>query len=466
MTSITNTNQLKENDSNENCNNKRLKKNESDTEYDEYDDEQYSDYDTSFNENKSKNNNSYLSSPSSSPSLSLKDKQLTSDDKTQSLNCKKPPYSYVTLIGMAIKSSPMKRLTLSEIYEFICKQFPYYERNKKGWQNSIRHNLSLNECFIKFPRSSALNLAASVSKLADTGCSDRKGCYWTIDPNCYEMFSDNLINYKRRRRVVKKTQPNCQIAQPQPVTTTTKDKTTFIPQLKLQESKSNKKCNQPKQLKSNGVVVSTSNSDTKTIKHSVFNSSRSSSSPSLSTSSSSSLSSTSPASKSSNHLIENQTNEFNSKQQSAQLTALPYLNTNNMKQYFEDPRFQQTAMAAALQQSLAHISYPTQFNEMIKNQNLDPSLTSAANWINSRPSLEMYAAAMALATLNNNNTNNTNNSNYFNNNNILNQLGNGGELQSRLNIIEFAAAAAAVVQQQSQYQNHLQQFQIQQQQSK
>ena len=96
----------------------------------------------------------------------------------------KPPYSYIALIAMAVSQSPNKMLTLGEICDFIIQQFAYYRKRWPAWQNSIRHNLSLNDCFIKVPREYG---------------SSGKGNFWKLHPASAEMFKNGSFLRRRYR---------------------------------------------------------------------------------------------------------------------------------------------------------------------------------------------------------------------------------------------------------------------------
>uniref|UniRef100_A0A3Q3VSY0 Fork-head domain-containing protein n=1 Tax=Mola mola TaxID=94237 RepID=A0A3Q3VSY0_MOLML len=94
----------------------------------------------------------------------------------------KPPYSYASLICMAMQASKQPKVTLSTIYNWITENFCYYRHAEPSWQNSIRHNLSLNKCFKKVPR-----------QKDEPG----KGGFWQIDPQYADMFVNGI--FKRRR---------------------------------------------------------------------------------------------------------------------------------------------------------------------------------------------------------------------------------------------------------------------------
>jgi forkhead transcription factor HCM1 len=85
----------------------------------------------------------------------------------------KPPHSYSQLIAMAILRSPSKKLTLAQIYKWIQDAYSFYRAPETGWQNSIRHNLSLNKAFVKINRPKD-----------DPG----KGNYWGVQPGCESGF--------------------------------------------------------------------------------------------------------------------------------------------------------------------------------------------------------------------------------------------------------------------------------------
>lgn len=97
---------------------------------------------------------------------------------------RRPPYSYIALIAMAIQNSPEKRLTLDGICKFIRDQFPFYRETYPSWKICIRNNLSLNDCFIKTGIKSDEPL---------------KGNYWTLDPDSYNMFENGSFLRRKTR---------------------------------------------------------------------------------------------------------------------------------------------------------------------------------------------------------------------------------------------------------------------------
>ncbi|KAL6121093.1 Transcription factor [Nucleospora cyclopteri] len=107
-------------------------------------------------------------------------KQAYSEHQEQEKMTRRPNVSYAELITMAIEDSPEQMLTLKEIYHWISTRYPFFEMKKVGWQNSIRHNLSLNRCFYKVPRAEG---------------SRGKGSYWKIN---YE-FQNVKVNYRTRK---------------------------------------------------------------------------------------------------------------------------------------------------------------------------------------------------------------------------------------------------------------------------
>ncbi|SNX82425.1 uncharacterized protein MEPE_01131 [Melanopsichium pennsylvanicum] len=87
--------------------------------------------------------------------------------------------SYAGLIGQAIKSSSDMRLSLSEVYDWISSTYPFFEKGDRGWQNSIRHNLSLNKSFVKIEREANM---------------PGKGGWWGIKPGHEDRFQNGLYN--------------------------------------------------------------------------------------------------------------------------------------------------------------------------------------------------------------------------------------------------------------------------------
>ena len=133
----------------------------------------------------------------SSPAAECQFSEMYNQIETQSTSTTKagksqtkPPYSCIAMITMAIQNAPEKKMTLREIYGYISSSFPYFSDGKKGWQNTVRFNLSRNDCFIRVKREKQ---------------NPGKGSYWALHPECGDMFKDGcFLRRNRKFRLTKK----------------------------------------------------------------------------------------------------------------------------------------------------------------------------------------------------------------------------------------------------------------------
>ncbi|CAF0845486.1 unnamed protein product [Adineta steineri] len=104
--------------------------------------------------------------------------------------------SYAELIAKAIQNSDQQRLTLSQIYSWMILYIPYFrdkadKKSSTGWKNSIRHNLSLHNCFVRIPNEIA-----------------GKSSWWTIDHRAKQVRGRKRLQSNENSTKSSKTTTN------------------------------------------------------------------------------------------------------------------------------------------------------------------------------------------------------------------------------------------------------------------
>ncbi|CAM1504416.1 Fc.00g020070.m01.CDS01 [Cosmosporella sp. VM-42] len=89
---------------------------------------------------------------------------------------------YAQLIYQAFMSRPDHSLTLQEIYQWFRDNTDKTKSGTKGWQNSIRHNLSMNAAFIKRDKKVADGSEASAGEQLTLTGEPKRSTEWVLQP--------------------------------------------------------------------------------------------------------------------------------------------------------------------------------------------------------------------------------------------------------------------------------------------
>ncbi|KAL2022065.1 hypothetical protein VTK56DRAFT_6109 [Thermocarpiscus australiensis] len=97
-------------------------------------------------------------------------------------NAKNEP-SYAKLLYRAFMSNPRHAMTLQEIYQWFRENTDRAKDDSKGWQNSIRHNLSMNVAFTRRERKTSSSKGGDAEDGSACSASDnRKSTEWYLEP--------------------------------------------------------------------------------------------------------------------------------------------------------------------------------------------------------------------------------------------------------------------------------------------
>ncbi|CAD5118241.1 DgyrCDS6961 [Dimorphilus gyrociliatus] len=91
----------------------------------------------------------------------------------------RPNISYREIVAKILLNSEKGEMSLREIVDKIAAEYAYYENSKRNWPSSVRHTLSVSDCFVKAGRAKG-----------------GRGYKWKIDESFIKFFRQGKFDIK------------------------------------------------------------------------------------------------------------------------------------------------------------------------------------------------------------------------------------------------------------------------------